>query len=104
MRWPPKSRACPRPWCIPTDVDDALLAKLGQPLPRETLAFDLLRRPELAYGDLRGVAPPQDGAPDDGWRGDERLAKQVEQQVDVQAKYSGYLKRQNRRNRPPAAP
>ncbi len=79
----------------PEDVDDALLAKLGQPLPRETLAFDLLRRPELAYGDLRGVAPPQDGAPDDGWRGDERLAKQVEQQVDVQAKYSGYLKRQN---------
>ena len=37
----------------PEDVDDALLAKLGQPLPRETHAFDLLRRPELGYGDLR---------------------------------------------------
>jgi tRNA uridine 5-carboxymethylaminomethyl modification enzyme len=29
------------------------------------------------------------------WRSDERLAEQVKQQVDVQAKYSGYLKRQN---------
>jgi tRNA uridine 5-carboxymethylaminomethyl modification enzyme len=29
------------------------------------------------------------------WRGDERLAEQVKLQVDVQAKYSGYLKRQN---------
>ena len=29
------------------------------------------------------------------WRGDERLAEQVKQQVDVQAKYSGYLKRQS---------
>ena len=27
--------------------------------------------------------------------GDERLAEQVKQQVDVQAKYSGYLKRQS---------
>jgi tRNA uridine 5-carboxymethylaminomethyl modification enzyme len=44
---------------------------------------------------LRGVAPPDDSAPGDAWRDDERLAEQVEQQVDVQAKYSGYLKRQS---------
>jgi tRNA uridine 5-carboxymethylaminomethyl modification enzyme len=79
----------------PEDVDVALLAKLGQPLPREIHAFDLLRRPELTYGDLRRVAPPEDCAPADAWRGDERLAEQVEQQVDVQAKYSGYLRRQS---------
>jgi len=78
----------------PLEVDDALLAKLGQPLSRESFAFDLLRRPELSYGDLRSAAPAEDSSL--SWRGDPRLAEQVEQQVDVQAKYSGYLKRQSR--------
>ena len=41
----------------PADVDGALLAKLGQPLQREVHAFELLRRPELRYDDLRAVAP-----------------------------------------------
>jgi len=85
----------------PDEVDDALLAKLGRPLPHETHALDLLRRPELAYGDLSGLAPRSagtpsaDGAGEDGWRRDERLAEQVGLQVDAQAKYSGYLKRQS---------
>ena len=86
----------------PADVDPALLAKLGSPLLREAHALDLLRRPELAYDDLNHVAPwattlassTETGA-GDAWRGDERLAEQVKMQVDVQAKYSGYLKRQN---------
>ena len=73
----------------PADVDARLLAKLGSPLLRETHALDLLRRPELAYDDLSDVAPAG-GA----WRDDERLAEQVKLQVDVKAKYSGYLKRQ----------
>ena len=75
----------------PIDVDAALLGKLGAPLSRDTHALDLLRRPELAYDDLRGVAPPDHGA----WQGDERLIEQVKLQVEVQAKYSGYLKRQS---------
>jgi tRNA uridine 5-carboxymethylaminomethyl modification enzyme len=75
----------------PIDVDAALLAKLGAPLSREAHALDLLRRPELAYDDLLGVAPPDC----DAWRGDERLSEQVKLQVEVQAKYSGYLKRQS---------
>jgi tRNA uridine 5-carboxymethylaminomethyl modification enzyme len=97
----------------PADVDAGLLAKLGSPLLREAHALDLLRRPELTYDDLSHVAPwtsppapytdvnadmPVDGADsqaDMDWRGDERLAEQVKLQVDVQAKYSGYLKRQN---------
>jgi len=79
----------------PDDVDGALLAKLGQPLLREANAFELLRRPELAYDDLRGVAAPDEATPEGTWRDDERLAEQVEQQVDVQAKYCGYLKRQS---------
>jgi tRNA uridine 5-carboxymethylaminomethyl modification enzyme len=75
----------------PDDVDPALLAKLGTPLLRETHALDLLRRPELNYDDLNHVAQHVD-AP---WQDDERLEAQVKLQVDVQAKYSGYLKRQN---------
>jgi len=79
----------------PQDADDKLLAKLGQPLPREVQALELLRRPELGYDDLRTVAAPDGSSALDRWRADERLAEQVEQQVCVQAKYSGYLKRQS---------
>jgi tRNA uridine 5-carboxymethylaminomethyl modification enzyme len=71
-----------------------LLAKLGQPLLRETHAMELLRRPELAFDDLQSVAPSDHAALQGGWRSDERLMEQVKLQVDVQAKYSGYLKRQ----------
>jgi tRNA uridine 5-carboxymethylaminomethyl modification enzyme len=99
----------------PAGVDPGLLAKLGSPLSREVHALDLLRRPELGYDDLQHVAPwttspappdanatanahadPSGGTPvDHAWRGDARMAAQVKLQVDVQAKYSGYLKRQN---------
>jgi tRNA uridine 5-carboxymethylaminomethyl modification enzyme len=82
----------------PIDVDADLLAKLGSPLLREAHALDLLRRPELVYDDLNQVAPwtaDADLAREGGWRGDERLAEQVKLQIDVQAKYSGYLKRQS---------
>jgi tRNA uridine 5-carboxymethylaminomethyl modification enzyme len=78
----------------PAHVDGELLAKLGSPLSREVHALDLLRRPELAYDDLNHVAPVTTDV-DAGWRGDERLSEQVKLQVDVEAKYSGYLKRQN---------
>jgi tRNA uridine 5-carboxymethylaminomethyl modification enzyme len=74
----------------PGDVDAALLAKMGAALLRETHALDLLRRPELSFDDLTCVAP---FAGD--WCADERLSEQVKLQVEVQAKYSGYLKRQS---------
>jgi tRNA uridine 5-carboxymethylaminomethyl modification enzyme len=80
----------------PEDADSALSAKLGQPLARETRAFDLLRRPELTYRDLGGVASPDPESTLAEWRGDERLAEQVRQQVEVEAKYCGYLERQSR--------
>ena len=85
----------------PERVDAALLAKLKQPLQREVRAFELLRRPELSYDDLAQAVPaeavPPAGERGDAadWRSDERLAEQVKHQVDVQAKYSGYLKRQS---------
>jgi tRNA uridine 5-carboxymethylaminomethyl modification enzyme len=74
----------------PDRVDGALMAKLGQPLQREVPAFELLKRPEVAYDDLSAVAPQAEPA----WCTDERLSAQVKLQVEVQAKYSGYLKRQ----------
>jgi tRNA uridine 5-carboxymethylaminomethyl modification enzyme len=75
----------------PHDVDAALLAKLGAPLTRESHALDLLRRPGLSYDDLQHAARCE---PED-WHADERLCAQVKLQVEVQAKYSGYLKRQS---------
>ncbi|HEY2780195.1 MAG TPA: tRNA uridine-5-carboxymethylaminomethyl(34) synthesis enzyme MnmG [Steroidobacteraceae bacterium] len=74
----------------PADVDAELLGKLGAPLSRESHAFDLLRRPELNYDDVAGALPD----PAAEWH-DERLSEQVKLQVEVQAKYSGYLKRQS---------
>ena len=71
-------------------LDPALIAKLGQPLQGKVHAFDLLKRPEVAYDDLQAVAPQ----PAPGWCNDERLLVQVKLQVEVCAKYSGYLKRQ----------
>jgi tRNA uridine 5-carboxymethylaminomethyl modification enzyme len=79
----------------PADVDCKLLAKLGSPLSREAHAFDLLRRPELEYDDLQHAAPAPSLFAAGDWRSDERLSEQVKLQVDVQAKYSGYLQRQS---------
>jgi tRNA uridine 5-carboxymethylaminomethyl modification enzyme len=61
---------------------------LGAPLTRDSTAFELLRRPEVRYEDLIGlIGPPE--AP-----GDDRLAAQVCAQVEVRAKYAGYIERQ----------
>lgn len=65
------------------NADDAKRV-LGQALARETRALEILRRPDVAYDDLVGL---------------EAIGKQVTDpriaaQVDVQAKYSGYIGRQ----------
>ena len=78
----------------PKNLDAALLEKMGGAMTREAHALDLLRRPELTFDDLQYAAPA--GSPHaDDWRADERLCEQVKLQVEVQAKYSGYLKRQH---------
>jgi tRNA uridine 5-carboxymethylaminomethyl modification enzyme len=74
---------------------------LQGPLARDASAFELLRRPEVSYETLLEVA----GTPD--WlRGhsaddvealadrDDRLPDQVRAQVEVRAKYAGYIERQ----------
>ncbi len=69
------------------DAIDAELARLGALRVREVAALDLLRRPDIRYADL-----PAGAARD--WHADPRLALQVPLQVECQAKYAGYLKRQ----------
>jgi tRNA uridine 5-carboxymethylaminomethyl modification enzyme len=57
---------------------------VGDDLRRETRALDLLARPAVGYGDLMRV--PSLGPPVD----DPRVAEQLE----IQAKYAGYIDRQ----------
>jgi len=64
----------------------------GGPLSREQSAFELLRRPGVAYEALTRL--PLIGAMTVDHDADERLIEQVLQQVSVQAKYSGYIERQ----------
>ena len=63
----------------------------GTPFTREQRGFELLRRPEVSYAALTELIGPGES----DWRDDERLATQVPLQVDVQAKYMGYIDRQH---------
>ena len=66
---------------------------LGAPLTRDTSAFELLRRPQVSYealSELTGV--PAWAVPG---AADERLVPQVRTQVEVRAKYAGYIERQH---------
>jgi tRNA uridine 5-carboxymethylaminomethyl modification enzyme len=62
----------------------ALSVRLEKPLTREQHASDLLRRPELDYATLAAVCGLGPAVADAG----------VAEQVEIQAKYSGYLQRQ----------
>jgi tRNA uridine 5-carboxymethylaminomethyl modification enzyme len=62
---------------------------LGAPLGRDCSAFELLLRPEVAYDDLAEVVGSAD------WPNcDDRLPAQIRGQIEVRAKYSGYIERQ----------
>ena len=67
-------------------------------LKRETTAADLLKRPELNYNDVANLS--MIGAFDNNLGEDEaifdELSEQVRLQLDVQAKYAGYIERQQR--------
>jgi tRNA uridine 5-carboxymethylaminomethyl modification enzyme len=62
---------------------------LGDSATRDVVsAFDLLRRPEVGYDDvLELIGQPQEP-------GDARLAAQIRLQLEVAAKYAGYIERQ----------
>ena len=64
---------------------EQLQDKLKSPLSREASLFDLLKRPELEYADLGSLK----GNPVTG-----PVAERVAEQVQIDAKYSGYIARQ----------
>ena len=77
-------------WLRPgTETGERATTVIGV-VSREQRAFDLLRRPEVSYADVVAIVGPSPAT----WPDDERLAVQVPLQVDVQAKYSGYIDRQ----------
>ncbi len=58
-------------------------AVLGKVLDHEYSLFELLRRPEVSYQGLLELIPT-----------DEKLAEDVKEQVEIAAKYQGYIDRQ----------
>jgi tRNA uridine 5-carboxymethylaminomethyl modification enzyme len=77
----------------PSDVPGEWMERVLQgPMTRDASAFELLRRPEVSYDALLEVG----GAPDWMQQGavDDRLPTQIRAQVEVRAKYAGYIERQ----------
>lgn len=72
-------------WASPRNaIGHDVVATLGIELRRESNGIDLLRRPELGYADLmrvEAIGPCVEAA-------------DVAEQVEIEAKYSGYLERQ----------
>jgi tRNA uridine 5-carboxymethylaminomethyl modification enzyme len=60
--------------------------------PEGVRAIELLKRPEFTYADVVGLEAVGKNSPDL----DAELREQVETQVEVQAKYAGYIDRQER--------
>lgn len=77
-----------------SDLSEDDVQILGQDFQREVRATELLRRPELSY---RAVTALSSVGPGD-WRSrfNAEQAEQVETQLEVQAKYQGYIERQQR--------
>jgi tRNA uridine 5-carboxymethylaminomethyl modification enzyme len=72
-------------WVRPeTLAANEALRVLGKPIEREYNLLDLLRRPEVSYGSLMSLPSAGDGLAD----------KQVVEQIEIQAKYQGYIDRQ----------
>ena len=73
-------------WARPVNIAPAQAeAILGAPLERETRFFDLLRRPQVRYAALMQLP----GAPEAP-----HAAPEVAQQLEIAAKYQGYIDRQ----------
>jgi len=74
-------------WVNPRTVSPALAQRvLGQPIEREYTLHELLRRPNVSYRSLCLIRPPEDDLQDVA----------VTEQVEIQAKYQGYIARQRK--------
>jgi tRNA uridine 5-carboxymethylaminomethyl modification enzyme len=69
----------------PKDLDESeAIAIFGQPLERDYTAAELLRRPEVSYESLMTLQQLRPGVED----------SEVRKQIEIQAKYQGYITRQ----------
>ncbi|MEM6639926.1 MAG: tRNA uridine-5-carboxymethylaminomethyl(34) synthesis enzyme MnmG [Pseudomonadota bacterium] len=66
------------------DLDALIAAVDGQPAVREAKAFDLLRRPGMSYDTVCTLAAVGEPVSD----------REVAQQIEIEARYSGYIARQ----------
>ena len=72
-------------WVNPRQLPEADAVRvLGQPMEREYRLFDLLRRPEVSYAGLLSLPGAGEGL----------TAPEAIEQVEIQAKYQGYIERQ----------
>ncbi|MBL0142171.1 MAG: tRNA uridine-5-carboxymethylaminomethyl(34) synthesis enzyme MnmG [Betaproteobacteria bacterium] len=72
-------------WAHPGRIPDADQVRvLGQPIEREYSLFDLLRRPDVGYRSLLSFPNAGEGVVDSS----------VAEQVEIAAKYAGYIERQ----------
>ncbi|MCJ8311830.1 MAG: tRNA uridine-5-carboxymethylaminomethyl(34) synthesis enzyme MnmG [Saccharospirillaceae bacterium] len=70
-------------WVQPnTPIGDKVNTLLERPMAREYSLMDLLKRPDVKFKDLQNL------------HGDNPLANDVAEQVQISAKYDGYIKRQ----------
>ena len=73
-------------WAHPDKVDQTRVERLlGQPIEREYTLYDLLRRPGVNHAGLMSLGIGAGAATDD---------PQVIEQVEIQARYQGYIDRQ----------
>ncbi len=78
-----------------SDEAVGLESKLKSPLTREYNLYDLLKRPELNFRDLNEIKKPANTeAIETLVKIDSLLMAQVQEQVEISAKYSGYIDRQ----------
>jgi len=76
----------------PGHLDEALRARLGGPMKREQKALEFLRRPELDYRTVMSIAAV--GARVTDAAESPEMSEQIESQVEIEARYSGYVSRQ----------
>jgi tRNA uridine 5-carboxymethylaminomethyl modification enzyme len=78
-----------------SDEAVGLESKLKSPLTREYNLYDLLKRPELNFRDLNEIKKPANTeAIETRVKIGSLLMAQVQEQVEISAKYSGYIDRQ----------
>ncbi len=77
-------------WLHPSKLDEAKLTQvLGEPLKREANLYELLVRPEVSYADLMQL-----DASNACLKSDSMATRQAQQQIEIQARYGGYIERQ----------